>query len=93
MDFKKILVALNSKKRQEMIHILYYEDLSAPDVYKKMKFAPTFRQSVNRDLDSLVEAGILEKYYSNKKKQILFKLRWKSLEINFETLKILGKEK
>ncbi len=92
MDLKRTLIALSSNKRLEMTNILSYNDLSAPEVFSKMKSPPVFRQSVNRDLDVLVEVGILKKFYHQQTKKILYGLIWKSLEIDFRNLKIVGKE-
>lgn len=49
--------------------------MSAPQIYKELgKYAPKYRQSVNRALEMLREYGLVKKYYDNKNKAIYYHL-------------------
>ena len=81
----KIISALNSETRREIIKIICEQPRTVNEVFKEinknMKFTVKYRESVYRSLEKLVDAGLVEKYY-DKDKGICYKLLIKRIELD-----------
>lgn len=76
MDIAKVISALNSELRREILKILAekpYTVLEVQDELKTRGFNVKYRETVYRALEKLVDAGLVEKYYV-KEKGICYKL-------------------
>lgn len=88
-DIEKIALGLKSKNRRKIITLLSKKDMSAPQLYKELgKEAPAYRQTINKSLEILKEIGIVDKYYSNEKNGIYYRLKYKKIIIDLESMKI-----
>jgi Fe2+ or Zn2+ uptake regulation protein len=76
MDITKILAALNSELRREILMILAEESSTALEVLVKLKrkgLEVKYRETVYRALEKLVDAELVEKFYV-KEKGICYRL-------------------
>jgi Fe2+ or Zn2+ uptake regulation protein len=76
MDIAKILAALDSELRREILKILAEEPATALEALTKLKrkgLEVKYRETVYRALEKLVEAELVEKFYL-KEKGICYKL-------------------
>ena len=76
MDINKVVSALNSKLRREILKILAKEPKTVIEVLeelKKKKIEIKYRETVYRALEKLFDAELVEKYYA-KEKGICYKL-------------------
>jgi len=72
----KVIAALNSKRRREILSILVKEPMTVIQVLeelKKRKIEVKYRETVYRALERLVDAGLVEKYYE-KERGLCYKL-------------------
>jgi len=70
MDADKVISALNSKLRREILRIISEEPMTVIQVLdelKRKKFEIEYRESVYRALEKLLDAGLVEKYYIKEK--------------------------
>lgn len=84
MKIDRVLMALNSPLRRDIMTILAKEPRSAPEVMKELIALGrkvNYRESVYRGLEKLVDAGLLEKYY-DQQKGIAYKLVMKKIHID-----------
>lgn len=77
MDMRRIIRALDSETRLEIIKILARGPSSVGDVFQEIKamkkVSVIYRESVYRALEKLVSADLVEKYY-DKEKGICYRL-------------------
>jgi len=77
---------LKSKTRVNILKILDEKSLRAIDVYKEYKALfkadAKHREFIYKEMERLVEAGILEKKYNTEIKGITYKLRFKKISID-----------
>jgi len=93
MDINKVISALNSHLRREILKILAKEPKTVLEVLeelKKKKVDIKYRETVYRALEKLFDAELLEKYY-DKEKGLCYKLLLTriTIEITKETLNIV----
>jgi Fe2+ or Zn2+ uptake regulation protein len=90
VDVSRVLNALGSQKRLKLIELLGNGDLSAMDIYKHFRAidANVHRETIYRDLERLVAADLISKYYEITNKKILYKLSTKKLVIDLVDLKV-----
>lgn len=85
MDISKIIPALDSETRREIIKILSNGPSTVKDVFREIKktqkVSVRYRESVYRALEKLVNAGLVEKYY-DKEKGICYKLRMRGIKLD-----------
>ena len=70
MDADKVISALNSKLRREILRIISEEPMTVIQVLdelKRKKFEIEYRESVYRALEKLLDAGLVEKHYIKEK--------------------------
>ncbi|MGC8935439.1 MAG: hypothetical protein ACP5LN_09810 [Thermoproteota archaeon] len=70
MDIDKVISALNSRLRREILRIISEEPMTVVRVLeelKRKKFEIEYRESVYRALEKLLDAGLVEKYYVKEK--------------------------
>ena len=66
MDVDKVIRAINSNLRREILKILSKEPMTVSDVLvqlKKSGLQIKYRETVYRSLEKLFEAGLVQKYY------------------------------
>lgn len=89
MRFEKVVYALNADLRRKIIRLLCNQDLTASEVFVKLKEnAPKYRQSVNKALEILKESGLVKKYYDDTKKALYYGVVKKKLSVNLEDMTI-----
>lgn len=75
MELENLLKGLNTATKRRIVQLLAKKDMSAPELYERLNgLAPKYRQSVNKPLDQLDSAGIVEKYYDKEKKALIYHL-------------------
>jgi Fe2+ or Zn2+ uptake regulation protein len=89
MDLKRFISCLNSDARRRILQLLSEKDMSAPQIYRELgKYAPKYRQSVNKSLEMLREAGLVSKHYDNENKAIYFHLVKKTYIFEISKMKV-----
>jgi Fe2+ or Zn2+ uptake regulation protein len=76
MDVNKIIGALNSGLRREILSILSKQPMTVLQVLEELKKrigGVRYRETVYRALERLVDSGLVEKYYE-KEKGLCYKL-------------------
>jgi predicted transcriptional regulator len=85
MDFHKIISALDSETRQQIIKILGRGPSNVAEIFQEInkiqKAAITYRESVYRALEKMVAAGLVEKYY-DREKGICYKLLTRKIKLD-----------
>jgi|Deesub1362A_J573_1020465.scaffolds.fasta_scaffold21634_2 Fe2+ or Zn2+ uptake regulation protein len=84
MDIEKVMSALNSKLRREILKIVSKEPMTVIQVLgqlRKRRFEVKYRESVYRALEKLFDAELVEKCYI-KEKGLCYKIRSKFLTID-----------
>ena len=84
MDINKVIAALNSHLRREILKILAKEPKTVIEVLedlKKKKIEIKYRETVYRALEKLFDAELVGKYYA-KEKGICYKLTAKRVVID-----------
>jgi len=84
METDKVISALNSELRREILKIISKEPMPVIQVLeelKKRKFDVKYRESVYRALEKLVDSGLVEKCYI-KNKGLCYKLKVKIVKID-----------
>lgn len=94
MDIAKVISALNSDLRREILKILAEKPHTVLDVLNKLKskgFDVKYRETVYRALEKLVDAELVEKFYA-KEKGLCYKLLLTrmTIEITKESLDIVN---
>jgi Fe2+ or Zn2+ uptake regulation protein len=96
MDSAKIISALDSDLRREILKILAEKSLTVSetkDALKNRGFNARYRETVYRALETLVDSGLVNKYYEKEKglayrlayKRIIIGISNKSLDITCES--------
>lgn len=70
METAKVISALNSKMRREILKTISEEPMTVMQVLeelKRRKFEVKYRETVYRALEKLLDAGLVEKYYDPEK--------------------------
>jgi len=94
VNLSLVASALRSKDRMRILQLIGSEQLSSIEVYRRYsnKYSKEkHRESIYRDLEMLVAAGILEKKYSVEKKQITYSLKAKEISIELPSGKTIAK--
>jgi len=84
METDKVISALRSKTRREILQILAGEPKTVQEVMESLpqkRVKIKYRESVYKALEKLVDAGLVDKYYE-KEKGICYKLSKTRLEID-----------
>ena len=84
MEIDKVIAALNSKLRREILSIVSKQPMPVIQVLKELKkrrFEVKYRETVYRALEKLVNSGLVEKCYV-KEKGICYKLKVKIIKID-----------
>lgn len=85
MNISKIIAALDSETRLEIIKILGKEPSTVAEIFQEIKKNPKvnvkYRESIYRALEKLVYANLVEKYY-DKEKGICYKLSMRKIVID-----------
>ena|SRR5215208_643177 len=88
MDFSDLAWALRSNVSIRLLQILIDTELSSIDAYRKYneQFSDKkHRESIHRDLELLVTCEMLEKKYNEKRKEIVYALKYPELKINLRS--------
>lgn len=87
--------ALRSQTRLNILKILDKKSLRAIDVYNEYKVLfssdAKHRESIYKELERLVDAGILNKRYDRNKKGIIYALRFQTIHIDLITGEVTAK--
>jgi len=70
MDIEKVVAALNSDLRREILKIIAGQTMTVVEVLKELNkrgLEVRYRESVYRALEKLLEAGLVQKYYVKEK--------------------------
>jgi len=84
MDVNKIIGALNSGLRREILSILSKQPMTVLQVLEELKRRTScvrYRETVYRALERLADSGLVEKYYE-KEKGLCYKLVSNHVTIN-----------
>lgn len=84
MDIKKVIAALNSDLRREILKIIAGQAMTVVEVLgelNKRGLEIKYRESVYRSLEKLLDAGLVEKYYV-KEKGLCYKVSVANLTID-----------
>lgn len=85
MDINEVGSALANPTRVRLLTILSEQDYSAStahEQYNKRFSDEKHRESVYRELENLVEYGLLNKNYATKEKELRYSLRCERLEVD-----------
>ena len=84
---------LNSKTCLLILNYLAKKDASNQELYDKLKnkINISYRSSVFEALKRIKTAGLIEKYYDNNTSKIMYKLNFKNISLDFETMDLLKK--
>lgn len=85
MNLKSIAYALNSETRLTIIKLLSENDLTAKEVFLKLKTKVKYRQYIHRDLEILRNSEIVSKYYDEKTKKLYYHLEKREIVIELPT--------
>lgn len=79
---------LSSKTCLMILKYLAVRDASNQELYEKLKSITkiSYRSSIFEALKRIKKAGLVEKYYDDKDKQIKYKLKYRDLLLEFRTL-------
>ncbi len=81
--------ALNSDLRRELLKVAFDGPLDAEGFYNAVAsrgFSIKYVESVYKELQNLVEAGLLDKYYDLKSKKIFYRLKASQIVIDVRTM-------
>jgi len=84
---------LNSKTCLLILNYLAKEDASNQELYDKLKnkINISYRSSIFEALKRIKTAGLIEKYYNDNKSKIMYRLKFKNISLDFETMDLLKK--
>ena len=89
MRIQDVVSGLHSAMRRNILQLLCDSDRTAIEIYKELKEnAPKFRQSVNRELEILLEHGFIRKYYDEKRKSLYYQIVKKELHIDLKDMSV-----
>ena len=85
MEYSKVIKALNSKTRQEIVSVQDDNHYILKEIYEKILeenlLEKKHRATIYRALEILVDADLVDKYYV-KEKGICYRLKIKCIEID-----------
>jgi DNA-binding transcriptional ArsR family regulator len=85
MNFRKIISALDSETRVQIIKILGRGPATTTEIFQEIKkvrkVSVGYRESIYRALEKLVDADLVDKYY-DKKKGICYKLLMRKIKLD-----------
>ncbi len=95
-NFDDIILLAKVLKSKTCLLILNYlakKDASNQELYDKLKnkIDISYRSSIFEALKRIKTAGLIEKYYDNNNSKIMYKLKFKNISLDFETLDLLKK--
>lgn len=70
MDIEKVIAALNSNLRREILRVIAGQTMTVIEVLKELNkrgLEVKYRESVYRALEKLLDAGLVQKYYIKEK--------------------------
>ena len=75
------------------MNYLAKEDASNQELYDKLKnkINISYRSSIFEALKRIKTAGLIEKYYDDNKSKIMYRLKFKNISLDFETMDLLKK--
>lgn len=89
MEFKRFIHCLHSDTRRRILQLLSKRDMSATQMHGELgKYAPKYRQSVNKALEILREGGLVTKYYDIENKAIYYSLIKRKYILKIDEMKI-----
>lgn len=75
MDVTSVAHALSSETRVRLLALLHQQPMTSSDafdVYQATFDSPKYRESIYRELENLVEAGLVEKRYESGEKRLMY---------------------
>ncbi|MGB9718729.1 MAG: ArsR/SmtB family transcription factor [Thermoproteota archaeon] len=84
MEPGKVISALNSEMRREILKIISEEPMTVIQVLEELKrrrFEVKYRETVYRALEKLLDAGLVEKYY-DQEKGLCYRIKAKLIAID-----------
>ncbi|MBO3840284.1 MAG: helix-turn-helix domain-containing protein [Thermoproteota archaeon] len=84
METDKVISALNSKMRREILKTISKEPMTVMQVFEELKrrnFEVKYRETVYRALERLLDAGLVEKYY-NPEKGLCYRIKVKLITLD-----------
>ena len=90
MEIDKIVAALNSRLRREILRVISKQPMTVVQVLeelKKMKIEVKYRETVYRALEKLLDAKLVEKFYV-KEKGLCYKATTKHVIIDIAESKV-----
>ncbi|MGD0495478.1 MAG: winged helix-turn-helix domain-containing protein [Candidatus Bathyarchaeia archaeon] len=88
MQPQKIFAALSSGTRIEIIKILAVKSKTVREVLDQLNlrgFQIKYRESVYRALEKLAAAGLVEKYYDNRERDIRYRIVRSKIDFDFHS--------
>lgn len=84
---------LKSKTCLLILNYLAKKDASNQELYNKLKNKVniSYRSSIFEALKRIKMAGLIEKYYDNNNSKIMYKLKFKNISLNLETMELIKK--
>ena len=84
---------LNSKTCLLILNYLAKKDASNQEIYEKLKdkIDISYRSSVFEALKRIKKAGLIEKYYDDESSKIVYKLKFKNISLDLETMDLIKK--
>ncbi len=73
-----------------ILNYLFKKDASNQDIYRmlKLKVGIRYRSSAFEALKRIKKAGLVEKYYDDKKSKIMYKLKFRQVSLNFDGMNL-----
>lgn len=75
MEIAEIAQALSSKTRVRLLHIVSKRSMTSSDAheqYQEKYSSPTRRESIYRELENLVDSGLVTKEYRGDQKELVY---------------------
>lgn len=95
LDLETVAKALSADTRLKILKLLVGKNLSSIEVYndyKKKFHDDKHRETIYRALEILLDAGILDKRYDKKNKNVVYYIKHKELTIDLINQKLKIKE-
>lgn len=91
MDISDFGTALSNPTRANLLNLLNNSDYSATEAYEiyNQQFKDKkHRESIYRELENLVEAGLVRKEYSEDDKKLEYSLPYELAKVEFSTMNV-----
>lgn len=91
MDVLDLAQALSSRTRVELLELVGDQALTSAEIhrkYEKKKKEPTNRETVYRNLEKLVEAGLLSKGYDQEEKELVYRRYFSVIRIDLAKMEL-----